>query len=297
MSFKKAVKEKAKLRMIVSGASGAGKTYTSLRVARGLGDKIALVDSEFKSASKYADLFDFDVMDLLDTSPQTYINAIAEAEKAGYDVIVLDSLTHAWESVKSTVDRIAQQSQSKNSFNAWLKGSELWAQLEKAIMSAKIHVICTARAKMEYVIEKDEKSGKSLPKKVGMAPEVRQGSEYAFDVFLEMDYEHNGRIPKTRCNALDDYFAHKPSEALGETLKAWLSDGVEPIAPPLPIPPIQKTKIVVIDPFLTACESHFKRLGEQNFYATLGVSGFENPREVKTEADKKAVLTALEAMK
>jgi hypothetical protein len=293
MSFKKAVKEKAKLRMIVSGASGAGKTYTALVVASGLGDKIALADSEFKSASKYADVFDFDVMDLLDTSPQTYINAIAEAEKAGYDVIVLDSLTHAWESVKSTVDRIAQQSQSKNSFNAWSKGSELWAQLEKAIMGAKIHVICTARAKMEYLIEKDEKSGKSLPKKVGMAPEVRQGSEYAFDVVLEMDHEHNGRISKTRCNALDDYFAHKPSEALGETLKAWLSDGVEPIVPSAPTPPPQK----IIDPFLTACESHFKRLGEQNFYATLGVSGFENPREVKTEADKKAVLTALEAMK
>lgn len=229
MGFVKAVKSKAKLRAAVSGPSGSGKTYTALNIAKGLGGKIALADSEFGSASKYADDFEFDTLDLsANKSTQEYIKAIRLAESEGYSVIILDSLTHAWDSVKATVDKIASASRSGNSFNAWAQGSKMWQDLEDAIMGSKIHVIVTMRSKTEYVLE-DGQNGKKVPKKVGMAPEVRQGSEYAFDVVLEMTHDHMGVIAKTRCNDLDGYCELKPSSVLGERLAKWLSEGAEPV--------------------------------------------------------------------
>ena len=62
-SFKKATKEKAKLRLAVFGVSGSGKTFSALRIAKGLGGKIAVIDTERNSACKYSDRFDFDVCD------------------------------------------------------------------------------------------------------------------------------------------------------------------------------------------------------------------------------------------
>ena len=62
--FQKATKEAAKLRLAISGPSGSGKTYTSLLIAQELGSKIAYIDTEHGSASKYADLFQFDVINM-----------------------------------------------------------------------------------------------------------------------------------------------------------------------------------------------------------------------------------------
>ena len=95
--FQKAVKYEAKLRLAIAGPSGAGKTYTALAVATSLGSRVALVDTEHGSASKYADLFDFDVMELAPPfHPDRFGDAISMAADEGYDVVVLDSVSHAW---------------------------------------------------------------------------------------------------------------------------------------------------------------------------------------------------------
>ena len=149
MAFVKAVKTQAKLRMAISGPSGSGKTYTALRIARGLGAKIALVDSEFGSASKYADKFEFDVCDIsTNKHPRQYINAIKDAVAAGFDVLIIDSITHAWEATKGEVDKVAAASRSANTYTAWKEGTKIWDELKNAIASAPIHVIATMRAKL-----------------------------------------------------------------------------------------------------------------------------------------------------
>ena len=96
MPFTKATKQEAKLRLALAGPSGSGKTYTALQIATHLGGPIALVDTERGSARKYADLFSFDVLELDSFHPERYIEAIHEAEEAGYAVLILDSLSHAW---------------------------------------------------------------------------------------------------------------------------------------------------------------------------------------------------------
>ena len=86
--FVRASKSAAKARLALVGPSGAGKTYSSLAIATGLGPRIALIDTERGTARKYAgDPFDFDVLELASFSPRAYIEAIAAAARARYDVL------------------------------------------------------------------------------------------------------------------------------------------------------------------------------------------------------------------
>jgi hypothetical protein len=247
MAFQKAVKTKAKGRIAVTGPSGAGKTLTSLLIARGMvgpTGRIAAIDSEFGSMSKYADRFEFDVMELEgDYHPTRYLNAIKDAEAAGYDACIVDSLTHAWNGTKDVVDKKKMADRNSNGFTAWSDGTKLWDALQNAIMGSKMHVIVTMRSKTAYSQEKDDKTGKTVVRKLGMEPETRDGTEFAFDVVLDMDVEHWGRVSKTRCDALDGYAQLKPGAALGETLAAWLGDGAVK-APPAPPPPPPKLRDV-----------------------------------------------------
>lgn len=227
--FAKAVKSQAKGRVAVTGPSGAGKTMTSLIFAKVLagGKPVAAIDSEYKSMSKYADEFDFDVVELNGNyHPSKYIEAIKAAESAGYGAVVIDSITHAWNGTKDVVDKKKLASNSQNGYTAWAEGTKLWDSLTEAIMSSTIHVIVTMRSKTDYVQEKDEK-GKTQIRKVGMAPEVRDGTEFAFDLVVDMDHEHVGRVSKTRCRMLDGHAELKPGEAFAKTFRDWLENGIK----------------------------------------------------------------------
>src|SRR4028119_1039737 len=96
LQIQKATKKAAKLRLALMGPSGAGKTFTALSIAAGLGNRILVVDTENASASKYSDSFEFDVIELSDFAPNNFIEAISLAKQNGYDVLVIDSLSHAW---------------------------------------------------------------------------------------------------------------------------------------------------------------------------------------------------------
>lgn len=236
MQFTKATKKQAKLRLALIGPSGSGKTYTALKIAAHLGGKIAVIDTERGSASKYADLFPFDVL-ILDTfSPLTYVEAIKAADAAGYDVLVIDSLSHAWmgkEGALEQVDRAAKRSQSNNTYTAWRDVTPMHNALIDAMLQSRCHIIGTMRTKTEYVIEQNER-GKSVPKKVGLAPVQRDGLEYEFDVVADMDAENNLIVSKTRCPALAGAVIAKPGKEIAETLAAWLTDGAPAPAPEKP---------------------------------------------------------------
>ena len=226
--FKQAIKQEAKLRLAIAGPSGSGKTYTGLMIAQGLanGGKIAVVDTEHGSASKYADLFQFDVMEMTPPfHPDRFIQAIRDATEGGYSVIVLDSLSHEWSGtggILDVIDKIAARSNSKNTFAAWKEGTPLQNKLIDTIVSCDLHVIATMRAKQEYVIEEDER-GKKVPKKLGMAPVQRDGFEYEFDVVMNMDIENQGFIVKTRCPELAGGVYKKPGKDVSDILVSWLT--------------------------------------------------------------------------
>ena len=239
--FQKATKERARLRLALIGPSGSGKTYTSLQVGTALknGGRVALVDTERGSASKYADLFDFDVLELETFEPQNYIRAIEAASGAGYDVLILDSLSHAWAGVGgilSFVDTETMKSKSRNAYTeGWRKATPLHNRLVDAMIQADLHLIVTMRAKTEYVMETDQR-GKTAPRKVGMAPVQRDGLEYEFDVVGDMDLDNNLVVSKTRCPALTGKMFAKPGDDLAGILNGWLMDGTEPAPRKAPEP-------------------------------------------------------------
>ncbi|MEI7988776.1 MAG: ATP-binding protein [Chloroflexota bacterium] len=230
MLFQKATKKQAKLRLALIGISGSGKTFTALTLAKCLGKKTAVIDSEKGSASKYADLFDFDVLELENFHPNNYIEAIRAAEEAGYEVLIIDSLSHAWIG-KSGALELADKAATKpgtNKFTAWRDVTPLHNELVDTMIGAKLHVIVTMRSKMDYAIEKEKDNNgneKNVVKKLGMAAVQRDGMEYEFDVVGDMDSNNNLSITKTRCIALHDMVYNKPGEELGHLLIDWLSSG------------------------------------------------------------------------
>ena len=231
MTFQKATKKSARLRMALIGVAGAGKTYTALSIAQHLGQKVAVVDTERGSASKYSDQFDFDVMEIESYGPKTYVDAIQAAEEAGYDVLVIDSLSHAWagkDGALEMVDRAAKRSQAGNTFGAWRDVSPLHNQMVDAIVSSRIHVIATMRAKTEYVQEKDPKTGRTTVRKIGLAPVQRDGLEYEFDVVATLDSDNNLIVGKTRCPAIAGAVINKAGREIARSLKTWLTDGAAP---------------------------------------------------------------------
>ena len=232
LTFQKASKRQARLRMALIGPSGSGKTMTALKIGSNLGQRVALLDTERGSASKYADLFDFFVLELETFNPESYIAAIEAAGAEGFDVFIIDSLSHAWtgkDGALELVDQATKRSQSGNSFAAWREVTPLHNKLVDAIVSAPMHVIVTMRTRTEYVVEKDERTGKSTPRKIGLQPVQRQGLEYEFDVVADLDLQNNLIVSKTRCPALNDQLFAKPGPEVAAILKTWLSDG-EPVA-------------------------------------------------------------------
>lgn len=240
MGFTKATKKQAKLRLAISGPSGSGKTYTALALAMVLGKKRGLIDTERGSASKYADIFSFEVSDIAPPfNPEKYISEIHAAEQAGMDVLIIDSLTHAWSGaggVLEVVDQAATRAKG-NTYAGWREGTPLQNKLIDTILQSPCHIIATMRAKTEYALETNDR-GKVQPKKIGMAPIQREGVEYEFDVSAFMDVDNNFCVEKTRCPALTGKVFNKPGKDLAQILLNWLSDGaVAPVVgPPSPAP-------------------------------------------------------------
>lgn len=219
--FRKATKFQIKIRLALSGASGSGKTFSALSIASYFGKSIALIDTEHGSASRYADKFEFDVCELDNHHPSRYIEAIQAAERAGYEVIIIDSLSHAW---------FSELELAGKGFDGWKTVRPLERKLIDAMVGSKCHIIATMRSKTEYIMEdytaKDGRT-KTAPKKIGTAPVQSSGIEYEFDVAGEMNHEHILTISKSRCSELTDRTFLNPGREIAEILKNWMQ-GAEP---------------------------------------------------------------------
>jgi len=225
-SFRPAERKRAKLRLCLSGPSGSGKTYSSLLIASGLApwNKIAVLDSEHSSAELYANLGNYSVLTLEPPyDPQRYIDAIHAAEQAGFEVLIIDSLSHAWNGEGGILDQQGKATDTKyrgNSFSAWREFTPKNTSLINAILASNLHIIATLRSKTEYSLV--DENGKKQVRKLGLAPIAREGTDYEFSVFMEISIDHNAIASKDRTGIFDGkYF--KPSRLTGERLLQWLN--------------------------------------------------------------------------
>lgn len=244
MAFTKATKYQSKLRLAIFGPSGAGKTITSLLIAHGMGKKIALLDSENKTASKYAGqvfgktTLEFDTDDLGDKTVGEYISRMEAAGDAGYEVLIVDSSSHAWKELLLYVEQLAKTKYKGNTWSAWSEGNPLQNRFVDAIQNSKCHLIFTMRSKTEWETEKTE-NGKTRPVRVGLTPEQGKGIEYEFDMLMEMDVDNNATIIKDRTGKFQGKIITKPGADFGKSILDWLSDA----PPPPPPPPIDPEKV------------------------------------------------------
>ncbi len=227
--------EKAKLRLALTGVSGAGKTLGALYIAYGItGDwnKIALIDTEHERAKFYADRSDLGTGRFLwasltpPYSPERYKAFVGSAaqEVGENGVVIVDSLSHAWKGeggVLGIKNKVASQ-QGKNSYTAWNEAGQEQPALIDSILA---HTIVTMRSKMAYAMQENER-GRMQPVKVGLAPVQRDNAEYEFDIVLNIDRDHMATASKDT-TFLDKYGAVITPE-LGQQLAAWLNDGEEP---------------------------------------------------------------------
>jgi hypothetical protein len=228
MEIKKAIKSQQKLRLGISGASGSGKTYSALLLASSLGSKVCVIDTEQGSASLYADKFEFDVLEL--TAPyssERYVEALKRVEMAGYDVIVVDSMSHNWNQAGGCLDSVNKISESskRNSYTAWGKVTPQYDKLIHSILACKAHVVTTMRSKTAYELVENEK-GKLAPVKRGLAPIQRDGIEYEFTLMFDLDQNHNFICTKDRTGLFSNTDIPEPlNQEVASKLLTWLNSG------------------------------------------------------------------------
>lgn len=227
MTLRKATRQKSKIRLGLSAPAGGGKTYSALLIASGMTswDKIALIDTENGSGDLYSHLGDYNVLSLeAPYSPERYVEAIHQCEKAGMEVIIVDSITHEWDGKGGILD--IHSSMTGNSFTNWATLTPRHQNFINAILSSPCHVITTVRRKQEYEMTKDN-NGKVKVDKVGMKEITREGFEYELTVNLELDIKHNARSSKDRTGLFMDQPDFVPSDETGKKILEWCNSGVE----------------------------------------------------------------------
>jgi len=222
MKIRKSQRRKAKMKMALQGPSGSGKTYSALLLAHGMTNdwnKITVIDTENNSADLYSHLGEYNVLPLTAPfTPERYIQAIEVCEKAGTEVIIIDSITQEWESILQI-----HSSLPGNSFTNWAKVTPRHNAFIQKILQSPAHVIATSRTKQDYVLS--EKNGKQVPEKVGLKSISREGTDYEFTIVLDVDIKHNASSSKDRTGLFTDQPPIVISEQTGEKIMAWCEQG------------------------------------------------------------------------
>jgi hypothetical protein len=238
LKIEKAIKRNLKLRLALAGVPGAGKTYTALQIATSMfpNGKIAVIDTENRNSLKYADLFNFDYIDIgAPYSPERYIEGIKLVEEAGYDILIIDSLSHGWKEeggILSWVDqakgnpKYQTQSGKENTQAIWAEATPRHNAMVSAVLNSKIHIIATLRAKYREVPIRDNNKQIVGTRKIITDFVQRDGLPYEFDIIAKLQDPDVARvdIDKTRCPKLVKFSKERAGVEIANILVDWLKD-------------------------------------------------------------------------
>tara|TARA_R100000935_G_scaffold58912_1_gene99660 strand:- start:20445 stop:21335 length:891 start_codon:yes stop_codon:yes gene_type:complete len=223
MELRTSERKKAKIKLALQGSAGSGKTYSSLLIAKGLvgGDftKTAIIDTENRSADLYAHLGPYNVVSLEPPyAPERYIEAISLCEKAGMEVIIIDSISHCWDYLLDV-----HSNMPGNSFTNWGKVTPRQNAFINKILRSDVHVISTMRVKQDYVL--NQKNGKMVPEKVGLKAIQRNDLDYEFTIVFDIDSAHNAKASKDRSGLFIDKPEFVINASIGKKIIQWCDQG------------------------------------------------------------------------
>ncbi len=223
MQLRQSERKRAKIKMALQGSAGSGKTYSSLLLAKGLTNgnlnKVAVIDTENGSADLYAHLGNYNVLSLTPPfKPQKYVEAIEVCEKAGMEVIIIDSISHCWDYLLDYHSSLAG-----NSFTNWGKIKPLEKLFIDKILQSPTHIIATMRTKQDYVL--NQKDGKFIPEKVGLKAVQRDGIDFEFTLVFDLDIKHFAVSSKDRTGLFMDKPEFKITSETGQKILNWCNSG------------------------------------------------------------------------
>jgi hypothetical protein len=240
--FRPAKREAVGLLIGLAGASGSGKTYSALNLAKGManGKRFAIIDTEAGRAKHYADVFDFDHGDLrAPFTPDAYAAAIEAADQAGYPVIVVDSFSHEHAGDGGLLDM--QQAEfermgSKDSarMSSWIAPKVAHKKMLSRLLQVRAHVIVCLRAEEKIEIVKVNGKTEVRPKQTltgldGWVPVCEKNLPYELTLSFLLTPDAPG-VPKP----IKLQEQHRPffpldkpiSEEAGVSLAGWAAGGV-----------------------------------------------------------------------
>jgi hypothetical protein len=182
-----------------------------------------VIDTENGSADLYAHLGDYNVLPLTAPfSPERYVEAIRSCEKAGMEVIIIDSISHEWDGKGGCLEIVESLG---GKYQDWAKVTPRHQGFIDAILQSPSHIITTVRRKQDYEMTKVD--GRVKVEKGGLKEITREGFEYELTVNLELDTRHNATTSKDRTNLFAGKPAFVPSEKTGELIAQWCEQGEE----------------------------------------------------------------------
>lgn len=305
MAFKvqKAVREKIFVKLALMGASGAGKSYSALKLATGMKEelekingkeaRILLANTEDSRGRYYADEFDYDIVDIEPPhNPEKYIELVNFAVDEGYDVLIIDSTSHEWEGQGGCLEL---QQKAGGTYQAWAKVTPRHNAFIEAIASSPIHIIATMRGKDQYVMESDDKN-KTQVKKLGVGAKQRDGFEYEFSCTFLIDQKtHMAETQKDNSHLFEGSIGTLLSEEHGRKIVQWANSG-EGYTPKVKKPVAAANPKEIVDKISALAKEAFARgVDRDKFYEVVeSACGTKSYNKV---ADVELLEKTLEAVK
>lgn len=298
--FKKAMRLLVWLKIFLTGPSGSGKSYSALKLAKGIinksGGKIAYIGTEGSRDLYYASEFEYDLLQIEEPyTPEKYIEAIEEAIDAGYKCLIIDSLTHAWLEINKIHDRMPG-----NSFTNWGKVKPRYEALTEKILLSPIHIIVTARGKDQWVLE--EQNGRQVPRKVGLGAQVDKDATYNYTVSFTLDQAtHVASSDKDNTHLFEGKY-DVITEKDGERLYEWAnsSDIPAPVKEPKkyeeqPILPDDELKLIKTD-IINLCKDLGGTKNERLMEVLKSFVPSGNPNAIKSIEKARECLAAVKGV-
>lgn len=248
--IKRAERTQARLRLALVAPSGGGKTWSALLAAKGIVEalieaellkgtlvgKVGLIDTERKSAQLYSHLFPFDVIELDPPYSVTrYCEALRTFENAGYAVVILDQISHAWMGAGGIMEMV-QKAEAQNGLAPWMDATPEQHRLVDTMLGSPCHIIATMRAKTTWVMEeKTNRAGRTVkaPRRVGVGIVQRPGIEYEFTTVLSLQTETHIAAPMGLGKDRTNLFPAEGvvlSEEWGRRMVKWMLSAKTPDA-------------------------------------------------------------------
>ena len=230
---KKAKREKIYPKIALMAPSGGGKTYSALRLSKGMAEeikkstgkdaKILLANTEQKRGYYYANEFDYDIVDIdAPHEPEKYVDLIDFAVESGYDILIIDSSSHEWEGKGGCLEL---QQKAGGTYQSWSKVTPRHNKFIAAIADSPINIIATMRGKDQYEMTKDN-NGKTSVQKLGVGAKQRDGFEYEFTCTFLLDQKTNtAEVQKDNTHLFDHEGAKLLTEADGIRIMQWANSG------------------------------------------------------------------------